>query len=128
MRREVSRDFSRRTRHINIRYFFISDWVKNKEMRIEYCPTKEMLADFFTKPLQGSLFKKLRAQILNIREDIPLPLTTSGPQECVMDTTWADMVSKGMVHPSSGNCRLNGNTSSSDALKHKIVHPFIVVE
>jgi hypothetical protein len=49
---------SKRTRHINIRYFFVRDRVASKEVKIEYCPTEEMLADFFTKPLQGSLFKK----------------------------------------------------------------------
>ena len=42
---------SRRTRHINIRYFFIYDRVKNNEVSVEYCPTDEMLVDFFTKPL-----------------------------------------------------------------------------
>ena len=40
--------------------------VKNGDIRIEYCPTGDMVADFFTKPLQGSLFRKLRAIILNI--------------------------------------------------------------
>jgi hypothetical protein len=32
----------------------------------EYCPTGDMVADFFTKPLQGSLFRKVRTIILNI--------------------------------------------------------------
>jgi hypothetical protein len=41
----------RRTRHIDIRYFFVTDRVKNNEMRIEYCPTADMVGDFFTKPL-----------------------------------------------------------------------------
>jgi hypothetical protein len=45
----------------NIRYFFITDRVNMKEISIDWCPTKEMVADFMTKPLQGSLFKKLRA-------------------------------------------------------------------
>jgi hypothetical protein len=31
----------RRTRHINIRYFFVTDRVKAGEVRIEYCPTGE---------------------------------------------------------------------------------------
>jgi hypothetical protein len=57
---------SKRTRHINIRYFFITDRVQSKELRIEYCPTGDMLADFFTKPLQGSLFQKFRNQVMNI--------------------------------------------------------------
>jgi len=46
----------KRTRHINIRYFFVTDRVANGEATIEYCPTKEMLADYFTKPLQGAQF------------------------------------------------------------------------
>ena len=46
----------KRTRHINIRYFFVTDRVANGEVTIEYCPTKEMLADYFTKPLQGAQF------------------------------------------------------------------------
>jgi hypothetical protein len=44
---------SKWTRHIGVRYFFIADWVQSKEIHIEYCPTGIMIADFFTKPLQG---------------------------------------------------------------------------
>ena len=40
----------------------------SKEIRIEYCPTGEMVADFFTKPLQGALFEKLRNKIMNIED------------------------------------------------------------
>jgi hypothetical protein len=57
---------SKRTRHINIRYFFVTDRINAKEISVEYCPTGEMIADFFTKPLQGSLFKKFRDQIMNV--------------------------------------------------------------
>ena len=39
------------TRHINIRYFFITDKVQNGEIDIEYMPTSEMIADYFPKPL-----------------------------------------------------------------------------
>lgn len=48
------------TRHINIQYFFISNQIHKDELHVEYCPTRDMLADFFTKPLQGSLFSTLR--------------------------------------------------------------------
>ena len=83
----------RRTRHINIRYFFVTDRIRMGDMRVEYCPTGDMIGDFFTKPLQGSLFKKFRATILNIPDSVPLPFTTTGPQECVEETkTWADVV------------------------------------
>jgi histone deacetylase 1/2 len=57
---------STNTRHINIRYFFIKDRVDSEELKIEYLPTEDMIADFFTKPLQGDLFKRLRDKILGI--------------------------------------------------------------
>jgi len=47
----------KRTKHINIRYFFITDRIANKDVSIEYCPTQEMRGDFLSKPTQGSLFK-----------------------------------------------------------------------
>jgi len=56
---------SDRTRHVNIRFFFVADREKAGEIAIEYLPTKEMLADALTKPLQGELFLKLRKQLLN---------------------------------------------------------------
>jgi hypothetical protein len=53
-----------KSRHINIRYFFIKDRILDGDMEVIYCPTELMLADFYTKPLQGSLFKKFRSVIL----------------------------------------------------------------
>ncbi len=50
---------SKNTRHINIRYFFITDLVNMKEISPHCCPTKEMVADFWTKLLEGSHFRKL---------------------------------------------------------------------
>jgi hypothetical protein len=94
----------RRTRHIDIRYFFVTDRVKNGEMRIEYCPTEEMVADFFTKPLQGSLFRKLRGMILNTPAR-PLSASAATSQECVEETrkmSYADVVrGTGSTHPES---------------------------
>jgi len=43
----------KRTRHMNIKYFFIKDRVDKGEITIKFCPTEEMVADHFTKPLQG---------------------------------------------------------------------------
>ena len=54
------------SKHIHIRYFFITDRIKKKEFRVEHCPTKEMIADYYTKPLQGGLFYKFRDLILGI--------------------------------------------------------------
>ncbi len=40
--------------------------VASKEVSIQYCPTGKMVADFFTKPLQGTLFQKFRNYIMNV--------------------------------------------------------------
>ena len=43
--------------HIDIRYFFVKkDCTDKCEINFEYCLTHMMLADFFTKSKQGSLF------------------------------------------------------------------------
>jgi len=45
-----------KSQHIDICYFFMQDRFESEGISVVYCPTDEMLADFFTKPLQGSLF------------------------------------------------------------------------
>ena len=53
-----------RSRHINIRHFFVKDRVDKGELEVEYCPTKLMIADYMTKPLQGAHFQLLRYMIM----------------------------------------------------------------
>jgi hypothetical protein len=55
---------SKRTKHINIRYFFITDRISKGEVHVEWCPMAKMVADFMTKPLQGSTFKRFRDLIM----------------------------------------------------------------
>jgi hypothetical protein len=62
------RSSTKRTRHLNIRYFFVTDRIQAKQLTVEYCPTGEMWADPFTKPLQGAAFVKFRKLILNLEE------------------------------------------------------------
>ena len=56
----------KRSRHINIRYFFITDMKEKGLISIKYCPTDDMLGDFMTKPLHGSKFKGFRNRIMNL--------------------------------------------------------------
>ena len=55
---------TKRTKHMDIWYFYVSDHVQNKTLSLKHCPTEEMLADYFTKPLQGALFNRLRNHIM----------------------------------------------------------------
>ena len=52
------------SRHINVRYFWIKDKINQGEVKVEYLPTHLMVADFFTKPLVGALFHKLREYVM----------------------------------------------------------------
>jgi hypothetical protein len=49
------KDTSTRTRHINIRYYFVKERVERGDIEFKYVPTDEMLADILTKPLQGGI-------------------------------------------------------------------------
>ena len=51
---------SQQSRHINIRYFFITDRLDSDNITLRYCQTEHMLADFLSKPLQGGLFREFR--------------------------------------------------------------------
>ena len=52
--------FHARTKHIDIRFHFIRSMVDNKEIKINYCSTKEMIADVLTKGLDRTSFQKFR--------------------------------------------------------------------
>jgi hypothetical protein len=41
LERNVKASSGKQTGHINIRYFFITDWINMKEIEIEWCPTKK---------------------------------------------------------------------------------------
>ena len=56
----------RRTRHLNIRFFYITDQIEKKQVSIEYCPTDQMWADYMSKPLQGKKFQQFRRAIMNL--------------------------------------------------------------
>ena len=54
----------KRSRHLNVRYFFVTDQVEKGNLEIEYCPTDKMIGDFMTKPTQGKKFIEFRKDIL----------------------------------------------------------------
>lgn len=56
----------KRTRHLDIRYFFLTSAISRDLVRVEYCPTDEMTADCETKPLQDQKFVKFRGDIMNL--------------------------------------------------------------
>jgi hypothetical protein len=59
------KSLEKRTRALNICYFFITDQVEKGNAQIEHCGTNNMVGDFFTKPLQGEKFQRFRNDILS---------------------------------------------------------------
>ncbi len=62
---------------------------------MEHCPTKNMIADFFSKPTQGSLFREQRKTILNLESDEIAAYEPDGykplrSQECVREKSQRD--------------------------------------
>ena len=62
------RSSSKRTRALNIRYFFLTDQVAKENLMIEYESTLDMWGDYMSKPLQGSLFKKFKRLIMGHKD------------------------------------------------------------
>jgi hypothetical protein len=87
------------SRHINIKYFWVKDRVDRKEIEVRYCPTHLMLADFFTKALQGNLFRTFRDIIMGYIHIDTILLDPSYPlKERVENTNKNRIVSENEEH------------------------------
>jgi len=53
-----------RTKHIDIRYFFIKQFIDAKMVEIDHLGTDHMLGDFFASPRQGQDFRRTRDIIM----------------------------------------------------------------
>ena len=61
--------FHGRSKHISIKYHFIRDQVDKGSVKLQYCPTEDMVADMLTKGLPKEQFAKLRsmAGVISLR-------------------------------------------------------------
>ena len=60
---------SKRTKHINNKYFLITDKIAQGDLELEYCPTDKMWVNGHTKPKQGLPFRQDQAMVMNCPVD-----------------------------------------------------------
>ncbi|OWZ09396.1 polyprotein [Phytophthora megakarya] len=58
-----SKAVTQRSRHIDTKYHWLREKVKEGHIRIKYCPTAEMIADHFTKALGVTKFQYFRDRL-----------------------------------------------------------------
>ncbi len=57
---------SKRTRHMNIRYFLVTDAIAKKECEVRWISRDYMFADYLTKAQQGAEFRVMRDFIMGV--------------------------------------------------------------
>ena len=78
-------EFHKRTKHIQVAYHTVREYVKEGEVEFQYCQTKVQPADIFTKGVPGH---QLRTHLLKIglevgeavEKGLPPPIPSSGAQ------------------------------------------------
>ena len=66
LERNGTESVGKRTRHFNVKLFYVKDLIDKKDVEIEYCNTENMVADYFSKPLTGKKFNEFRGIIMNL--------------------------------------------------------------
>ena len=54
---------SRRTRHIEVRFYFVREKVEERKLEIVHVPSQKNLSDILTKPMNKTCFQRLRDSI-----------------------------------------------------------------
>ena len=60
---------SGRGKHIDVRWYFIRDLVRNGEVTVKHVDSEWQAADILTKPLPLSLFKRHRRVLMNLGDN-----------------------------------------------------------
>ena len=59
--------FHGRAKHVELKFHFIREVIQSKQCIISYCPSPEMIADIFTKPL-GKVLHNQHTQSLQLEQ------------------------------------------------------------
>ena len=113
------RSSTRNTRHMEIRYFFITDNIRRGKLSVKHCPTDSMLGDYFTKPQQGTRMKNSRIDLMNLRKH-PTLVSQECVETCPSDTGMGVLGSNPNVETCPSDKLVNlarTDTTSTDSCK-----------
>jgi hypothetical protein len=79
----------KKTKHIKAKFFLIQDRIHDGEIRVIDCPAEKMWADIMTKPLQGTAFCVMRAELMNCPVNYEDPV-----EEVAMETKINKLLNK----------------------------------
>lgn len=82
----------KKTKHIKAKFFFIKDRVDDGEIKVMDCPTEEMWADIMTKPLQGTAFRVMRAELMNCPINYEDPPDEAQAHNATKSVTWKSVI------------------------------------
>jgi hypothetical protein len=60
--------FNRRSKHIDVRYHFLTENIQSGKINVSYISTSGNVADMFTKPLGNIKFKIFKTQLVGLIE------------------------------------------------------------
>ena len=92
------RSSGQKTKHMDNRYFWIKDRLQSENIEVVYCPTEKMIADFFTKPLQGNLFRKFRDVVLGYKH-----ISSLNDDDNTEESSSQERVGKGILRENAGS-------------------------
>jgi len=65
----ASAKYHAKTKHIEVRYFYVKDQLASGILSFQYQPTEEMVSDVLTKPLSGALFHRHASSLLGMHNE-----------------------------------------------------------
>jgi hypothetical protein len=96
----------KKTKHIKTKFFLIKDRVDDGEIRVIDCPTEVMWADIMTKPLQGTAFRVMRAELMNCpvnyenhTEEEAMETKRTQPTSALRTVTWKSDIASSFKTP-----------------------------
>ena len=116
------------SRHVDIRFFFVKDRIDKGEVQVQYCPTYQMLADYFTKPLQGRMFHAYRNVLMGWKHISTLQSLTSLSMKERVEISGQNVKRNSQeIQSTNVNHVINKNVSkapltSKDPLLHNTTH------